>query len=151
VGTLLTSTVIAAIVAAAVAVWTAQRRISIENITQDRRAWREKIRGNALSVHDTLINRDEKLLNRHRAEFAALLNPNDIDDTEIIHCITLPDEGKEIECANEFSERIALLLKHDWERAKLEAGPFFMRIKGVRQLISKLIHEPDREKYKKVQ
>ena len=41
-GALLTSTVIAAIVAAAVAFWTAQRKISIENITQDRRAWREK-------------------------------------------------------------------------------------------------------------
>ncbi|HOP17948.1 MAG TPA: hypothetical protein PLX99_15170, partial [Gammaproteobacteria bacterium] len=83
-GALLTSTVIAAIVAAAVAFWTAQRKISIENITQDRRAWREKIRNNALSVHDALISRDEKSLNKHRAEFAALLNPNDIDDREIV-------------------------------------------------------------------
>lgn len=148
-GALLTSTVIAAIVAAAVAFWTAQRKISIENITQDRRAWREKIRNNALSVHDALISRDEKSLNKHRAEFAALLNPNDIDDREIVGSIKLPVEGRENECADEFSERIALLLKHDWERVKLEAGPFFMRIKGVRLLLSKIIYQPDREKYKR--
>ncbi|BAO45437.1 hypothetical protein [Thiolapillus brandeum] len=148
-GILLTSTVIAAIVAAAVAFWTAQRKISIENITQDRRAWREKIRNNALSVHDALISRDEKSLNKHRAEFAALLNPNDIDDREIIGSIKLPVDGRENEYADEFSERIALLLKHDWERVKLEAGPFFMRIKGVRQLLSKIIYQPNREKYKR--
>jgi hypothetical protein len=148
-GALLTSTVIAAVVAAAVAFWTAQRKISIENITQDRRAWREKIRNTALSVHDALISRDEKSLNKHRAEFAALLNPSDKDDREIIDCIKLPVEGKENECADEFSERIALLLKHDWERVKLEAGPFFMRIKGVRQILSKIIYQPDREKYKR--
>lgn len=145
-GALLTSTVIAAIVAAAIAFWTAQRKISIENITQDRRTWRENIRKNALLVYDALISRDEKSLNKHRAEFVALLNPNDTEDREIIGCIKLPDEGQEIECADEFSERIALLLKHDWERAKLEAGSLFMRIKGIRWLLSKLIYEPTREK-----
>ena len=150
-GILLTSTVIAAIVAAAVAVWTAQRRISIENITQDRRAWREKIRENALLVHDALISRNEKSLNRLRAEFAALLNPKDMDDKEIIGCITLPDDGQEIERANEFAERIALLLKHDWERVKLEAGPLVMRINGVREWICKIIYKVDREKYEKKQ
>ena len=84
--------------------------------------------------------------NKHRAEFVALLNPNDTEDREIIGCIKLPDEGQEIECADEFSERIALLLKHDWERAKLEPGSLFMRIKGIRWLLSKLIYEPTREK-----
>lgn len=148
-GTLLTSTVIAAIVAAAVAFWTAQRKISIENITQDRRAWREKIRNNALSVHNALISQDEISLNKHRAEFAALLNPSDKDDKDIIDCIKLPVEGKENESADEFSERIALLLKHDWERVKLEAGPFFMRIKGIRRILSKIIYQPDRKKYKR--
>ena len=147
-GTLLTSTVIAAIVAAAVAFRTAQRKISIENITQDRRKWREKIRKCALSVHDALISRDKKSLNRYRAEFSALLN---IDDMEIIGCIKLPDQGQEIKCAEEFSERIALLLKHDWERVKLEAGSLFTRIKGVRLLLSKIIYEPSPAKYKEVQ
>jgi len=147
VGTILTSTVIAAIVAAFVAAWTTQRKISIENITQDRRAWRKNIRSNALAVHDALISRNEKSLDRLRAEFTALLNPKDVDDKEIISCITLPDVGQEIACANEFAERIALLLKHDWERVKLEAGSLFMRVKCVRKLVCKMTHKPDREKY----
>jgi hypothetical protein len=149
IGTLLTSSVIAAIVAAAVAVWTTQKRISIENITQDRRAWREKIREKALMVHDALIARDEQVLNRLRSEFRALLNPRDPDDNEIISCIEPPSEGKEFEHADEFAERVSLLLKHDWERVKLEAGPLIMRVKCVRDQIKKLIYEPEREKFKR--
>jgi hypothetical protein len=149
IGTLLTSSVIAAIVAAAVAVWTTQKRISIENITQDRRAWREKIREKALMVHDALIARDEQVLNRLRSEFRALLNPRDPDDNEIISCIRPPNEGKEFEHADEFAERVSLLLKHDWERVKLEAGPLIMRVKCVRDQIKKLIYEPEREKFKR--
>jgi hypothetical protein len=149
IGTLLTSSVIAAIVAAAVAVWTTQKRISIENITQDRRAWREKIRKKALMVHDALIARDEQVLNRLRSEFRALLNPRDPDDNEIISCIKPPNEKKEFEHADEFAERVSLLLKHDWERVKLEAGPLIMRVKCVRDQIKKLIYEPEREKFKR--
>jgi hypothetical protein len=149
IGTLLTSSVIAAIVAAAVAVWTTQKRISIENITQDRRAWREKIREKALMVHDALIARDEQVLNRLRSEFRALLNPRDPDDNEIISCIRPLNEGKEFEHADEFAERVSLLLKHDWERVKLEAGPLIMRVKCVRDQIKKLIYEPEREKFKR--
>ena len=148
-----TSTVISAIVAACVAAWTAHRKISIENITQDRRAWREKVREKALSVHDALISKSETSLNRLRAEFALLLNPKDPLDQEIIACITIPDDGPVIERANEFAERIALLLKHDWERAKLEVSPCFMRVKGVRKLIDKfnIVQQADREKYEKRQ
>lgn len=146
-GAILTSTVLAAIVAAIVAAWTAQRKISIENITQDRRAWREKVRGKALDVHDSLASRNQESLDRLRAEFRAILNPTDDDDKAIISCISLPEEGKEIGRAEEFAERIALLLKHDWERVKLEAGPFVMRVKRVRELIGAILYEPDREKY----
>jgi hypothetical protein len=148
-GAILTSTVLAAIVAAIVAAWTAQRKISIENITQDRRAWREKVREKALSVHDSLVARNQKSLDKLRAEFRAILNPADDDDNSIISCISLPERGKELERADEFAERIALLLKHDWERVKLEAGPFVMRVKHVRKLIGAKLHEPHREKYER--
>ena len=153
-GTILTG-IIAAIVAAAVAVWTTQKRISIENITQDRRAWREKIRKQALAVHDALIARDEQALNRLRSEFRALLNPDgDPDDDEIISCIKLPNEGNELEEADEFAERVSLLLKHDWERVKLEAGPWIMRVKCLRDQVEKLIkkkviYEPERKNFKR--
>jgi hypothetical protein len=45
------------------------------------------------------------------------------------------------------AERIALLLKHDWERVKLEAGPFVMKVKRVRRWIGAILYKPDREKY----
>ena len=146
-GTIFTSTVLAAIVAAIVAAWTAQRKIGIENITQDRRAWREKVREKALSVHDSLVSRNEESLDKLRAEFRAILNPTDEDDKEIISCISLPEERKELERAEEFAERIALLLKHDWERAKLEAGPLVKRVKYVREWIVAILYTPNREKY----
>ena len=142
----LLSGVLSAIVAGIVAAWIAQRKISIENITQDRRAWREKIRKKSLSVHNSLISRDEGTLNRLRAEFRSNLNPNDENDMAIISCISLPDEGKELEHAEEFSKHIAHLLKHDWERAKLEAGPFVMRVKHVRDWIGAILYRPEHTK-----
>jgi hypothetical protein len=147
VGVILTSTVIAAIVAGIVAAWTAQRKIGIENITQDRRAWREKVRAKSLAVHDAIMSRDNELLDKLRAEFRTILNPEDKDDGAIVSCISLPEEGNEIERAEEFAERIALLLKHDWERVKLEAGPLVMRVKVVREWIGKIIYKPERGKY----
>lgn len=153
IATILTG-VIAAILGAAVAVWTTQKRISIENITQDRRAWREKNRQQALVVHDALIGREEQALDRLRSEFRALLNPDDPDDIEIISCIKLPNEGNQLEEADEFAERVSLLLKHDWERVKLEAGPWIMRVKCLRDQVEKLtkkkvIYEPERRKFKR--
>ena len=147
--TILTSSVIAAIVAAAVALWTTQKRISIENITQDRRAWREKVRDKALAVHDALITREEKSLNRLRAEFRVILNPEDDDDKDIVACIKVPGEGQELELAEEFSQRISLLLKHDWERVKLEAGPVIFRVKGLYHVRKWISYKPKRVKYKR--
>lgn len=147
---IINSAVIAAIVAGLVATWTAQRKIGIENITQDRRSWRERVREKSLDVHDAIISRDKKLLDKLRIEFREILNPGDEYDIEIISCIYLPEEGKELELAEEFAERIALLLKHDWERVKLEAGPLVMRVKFIRTCIKGIIYKPVRVKYKKI-
>lgn len=144
---ILTSTVIAAIVAGLVAAWTVQRKIGIENITQDRRLWRVKIREKSLTTHDAIIARDKESLDKLRVEFRAILNPEDEEDSAIISCISLSEEGKELERAEEFAERIALLLKHDWERVKLEAGPLVMRVKVVRDWIDKIAYKPARAKY----
>lgn len=144
-----TSTVIAAIVAGAVALWTAQRKIGIENITQERRAWRENVRAKSLSVHDAIMLRDTKSLDKLRMEFRTILNPQDEDDVAIISSLSLPEEGSEIVRAEEFAERVALLLKHDWERVKLEAGPPVMKVKLVRDWMDSLIYKPARQKYER--
>ena len=57
----------------------------------------------------------------------ALLSPFDEEDIKLLSSIAVVDcddkEERERK-AEEFTKRVALLLKHDWERAKLEAGFF---------------------------
>lgn len=108
----------------ALAMWLiAQRRIEVENVTQERAKWRNQVRELNLQVHDAiLLNRDNnKKLKRLRSELTVLLNPTDAKDRKILDSITKGSNGPE-QRAEEFAKRISLLLKHDWERAKLETG-----------------------------
>ena len=147
--TIFTSSVIAAIVAAIVVIWTTQRKIAIENITQERQKWREKIREKSLEVHDSLIEKDEKKLNRLRSEFEIILNPFDEEDKEILNLIKLPNDGDELKASQEFTGRVSYLLKHDWQRVKLEAGATFCRLQITHDFCKCLLHQPPRNKYKK--
>lgn len=117
---ILTSSVIAALVAAVVSVFSTERRISAEYVIQERKLWRDKIRTLASEIYKTLTlsNAEEPKLGELRAEFSLLINPLDIMDEEILALISVNNKEK----ANEFTRRVALLLKHDWERAKHEAS-----------------------------
>lgn len=148
----LTSSVVAGVVSAFISTWTAQRKISIENITKERKEWRDKIRDKSLAVHNAIMDRKDSELKQLKVEFMLILNPeksSDNDDLKIIECIKTPEEGKEIESSNEFSKKVAYLLKHDWERSKLEAGSLFCRLKYINQLCAYVLHKPDRIKSNK--
>lgn len=117
------------VVATALVTWSiAQRRIVVEQVTAERKRWRNKIRAKASKVHNAILADSRKRTLRLRGEFRALLNPYDNDDKSILKCI---EAGGSDECrrrrAEEFEERISYLLKHDWDRAKLEAGFFLFR------------------------
>lgn len=117
------------VVITALVTWSiAQRRIAVEHVTAERTKWRKEVRMLALQVHDSILQPDEVSLGRLRSEFATLLNPFHREDREILERIT-EDESRQgpEERANEFTRRISLLLKHDWDRAKLEAGFFLPR------------------------
>ena len=106
----------------------AQRRIAAEHVTAERAKWREKIRAQALKVHDAILSGDAAVVGRLQSEFRALLNPFDRHDQAILDCMTVDSSSQELKNrADEFAGRISLLLKHDWERAKLEAGFFLYR------------------------
>jgi len=143
----LTSSVVAGIVSAFVSIWTTQRKISIGNITQERKNWREKVRDKSLEVHDAFIERDEKKLQQLRLEFSLILNPTDDEDKEIIKSIHLPEQSKEEELALEFSKRVSLLLKHDWDRVKLEVGFIFCRVKCINKICEWPFKKVERTKY----
>ena len=104
----------------------AQHRIQAEHVTRERAKWREQIREKSLEVHDALMldTRSGRELLRLQMQFRLLLSPLDHRDGEILRCIT-PKSCKEqnkVAQAKQFAYGVSLLLKHDWERVKLEAG-----------------------------
>lgn len=129
----LSSAVVSAIVAGLVTLRTSERKIEIENITKERAKWREKIRENAYLVRQAATRTDTSRTERLsdlRLTFELLLNPRDPEDLGILSCIdTLKNENDESHLF-EFSKRVSYLLKHDWERAKCEAKPWYMNEKA---------------------
>ena len=123
-----------------------QHRILAENVTAERAKWREKLRQKAVTVHHALMYGSvaERGLPRLRLEFSLMLNPNDAFDNAILSCIDVVQSGQ---CrkfrAADFESRLSLLLKHDWERAKLEAGfplrAWFFRVKSLSDQYASLL------------
>lgn len=145
--TILTSAVIAALVAAYVSLRSLWLKIAIENITKERTKWRDNVREKSLLVHKAIIKNDITKLDELRAEFSLLLNPLDKSDMEILNTIEASKDDDEK--AKEFSNRVALLLKHDWERTKLEATPFFARTRIGRRMYNYFLIKTKRNEYEK--
>jgi hypothetical protein len=117
------SAVFSAIVTGAVTRRNSERAIQIENITMERAKWRDKIREQALAVHQAAVEKRVTALNELRSGISLNLNPIDEEDNAILDVIgklAQSEQSNEKELL-EFSDRVALLLKHDWERAKQEA------------------------------
>ncbi|MFB0811224.1 hypothetical protein ACEU6F_08460 [Aeromonas salmonicida] len=132
IATILSSGVIAGIVAGFVTLRTSERNISIENITKQRQVWRNTIRALAINISSAYLRNERYKIKSYYIELQLLLNPNDDDDREILDTVWAMQEKKQMENLDiEFSEKIALLLKHDWERAKLEARSPLIRITSV--------------------
>ena len=121
-------TLLGVVVTAFVTWLIAQRRLMGEHVTAERTKWRDRIREKASNVHVAIMSGKADDALRLRSEFRALLSPFDPDDREIL--CRIDAEGC-YDCrkdrAREFGRLIGLLLKHDWERAKLEAGFFPLR------------------------
>jgi len=124
--TILSSGVVAGLVAGLVTLRVNERKIAIENITQQRQLWREKIRlKGAKVVKEYTANNKPKILGLY-VDFQLILNPYDNLDTSILDTIWEMYETENNLCLSiELSEKLSLLLKHDWERAKGEAKPVF--------------------------
>ncbi|MDH5573840.1 MAG: hypothetical protein OEY89_18895 [Gammaproteobacteria bacterium] len=127
--TFLSSGVVAGLVAALVALRTSERNIVIENITKQRQVWREKVRDLALRINDTYQRNEKSTLQGYYIELQLILNPNDKNDLSILDTLwEMINEERSSNLNIVLSEKLALLLKHDWERAKLEAKPFWFKL-----------------------
>jgi len=124
--TILSSGVLAGLVAGLVTIRTSERKIAIENITQQRQLWREKIRDIAQRINSSYQLNQQKELIALYVEIQLLLNPEDINDNSILDTLWEIISSEEKDHLNIiFSEKLSLLLKHDWERAKKEAKPIW--------------------------
>jgi len=129
--TVLTSAVVAALIAGLVSLRSSERTIQIENITQERAKWREKIRINALLVHQAASAGDNAKLSELLLSFRLLLNPFDKEDEAILEAIAALGLTQNVgPRLPEFAGRVSYLLKHDWDRAKHEAKPWLFRRDG---------------------
>jgi hypothetical protein len=118
--TFLTSVLASGVISAAITAIASrrgsERAIRIENITKERAKWRDKIRELALGVQEAAAKKDSSEL---RLQLCLNLNPLDKKDRDITALIS--EASKSDDKIIEFSDRVALLLKHDWDRAKSEA------------------------------
>ena len=117
------SAVVAAIVAGLFAERSSKRGIQIENITKERAKWRDKVRELAVAVHQAAAEKKPTKLKELQLGLSLNLNPIDPEDVSIIEAVGKLSRSELLDesTLQEFSDRVALLLKHDWERAKVEA------------------------------
>jgi hypothetical protein len=124
--TILSSGVVAGLVAGLVALRTSERKIAIENITQQRKLWRDKVRENALEVTSAYRYKNSTKLIDLYVTFQLILNPEDDDDLSILDTLwEMQADESDSNLSIVFSEKLSQLLKHDWERAKIEAKPIW--------------------------
>ena len=122
------SAVISAVVTGFVARRNSERTIQIENITKERAKWRDKIRELAARVQKASMSKGDTTFQSELAETRLLFtlnsNPFESEDREILGVIAKLADWKDApdKLLLEFADRVALLLKHDWERAKAEAA-----------------------------
>jgi hypothetical protein len=120
------SSVVAGIVAGMVSLRTNARNIKVANVTRERAKWRNKVRDRALEIHRA-ISEGKDLAELH-LQLALIINPLDREDRAILRLIEKPPAQESREATlRELTERVSLLLKHDWERAKWESSSIFGR------------------------
>jgi hypothetical protein len=127
--TLFSSAVIAAVVAGFVTLRANDRKIAAENITQQRQLWREKIRILSVNICAAYTANEHHKIPALYVELQLLLNPTDTDDLDILDTVWDMREAnpsKELDIV--LGEKLALLLKHDWERAKAESKSSWLKI-----------------------
>ena len=108
-------------VGSAVLLWNSSRNFKVENITKERAKWRDKVRDKSVDVHKAATSGNEVWLSELYLEFSLIVNPWDQEDRAILDLIRHLKGGSDERHLLEFADRVSLLLKHDWDRAKWEA------------------------------
>ncbi|MBB1601439.1 hypothetical protein [Variovorax sp. UMC13] len=108
-----------------------ERTVQVAAVSAERTSWRHELRALAAEIAGfQLFPAQASMPGRIwqlRARLATLLNPKDPLDVEILeHFDRLFFDGAQD--MDLFTERIALLLKHDWERVKADSLPLHLAL-----------------------
>lgn len=110
-----------------------QKKIKAESVVAERTKWRESIRSLSKQIHTASSTKNMDSLGALKHELILRLNPFDGMDLEITQLIEHFNESSvSEEFISEFTARISLLLKYDWEVAKYETNFFFYPFKPKR-------------------
>lgn len=131
--------------------FTTLRSLFNQSVVGERKGWRDEIRKITLEVIQAVENRGTRDLAALRHCLAMRLNPRDPEDNAILNCAILQG-GETCDCAvEEFVSRVSILLKHDWERAKLETSfvkKYFVRAHRPSYWMVK--RDPETAKFRKL-
>jgi hypothetical protein len=121
IGIFLSSAVIAAVISGLAAWINKKNEHFSERVISERQKWREEIRKLSIKIYKIIksqkngsqLTKDNEKLDILRHELALRLNPVDEEDNKILKFIEERD-------ARQFEIAMQSLLKHDWERSKIE-------------------------------
>lgn len=113
---------ISALVAVIVAYITARSSSYSKDVIEERRDWREAMRGMTVRAAELIrggqVQTDE--YDNIISGFRLRLNPDDGDDKKIMKCLWKGKNNPDEEVARELIARVSRLLKHDWDRSVWE-------------------------------
>jgi len=128
IGIVLGSSVLTALVTALFTRKSHEETIALKYITEERAKWREKVKETMAvlneAIHTPKLNSGRLNKTRKASTYLKLsLNPDPKHsiDRDILECITSLCDKPEYGGFVVLEQKVALLLKHDWERAKIEA------------------------------
>ena len=130
----LLSALVGGLIAGYVALYNFQKNAKLQHVTSERKKWRDDIRTLSSEFIESTVKKSNSLANSNefnsllenqrklKNEIWVRLNPNDPKDTRIIQLMESLINRHSVKALNKFSIAISYLLKHDWERSKLEVG-----------------------------
>lgn len=107
-----------------------ERAVQVEQITKERAKWRDNMRSLAASIagtwHEHNAAPDHAKVAALRTRLATSINPKDEHDQAILAHFDQLFAGTS-DNLSVLIRRIALLLKHDWERVKWDCMPIYSK------------------------
>lgn len=133
---ILTSTVIATLITAAISIFTLYKNSKLKYITEERSKWRAQIRNIMVEIDSANENNIHRVITKLKSRINAYgyAKPNDVlHDGHIwrtINCIENHNSDFK-ELKNELILYLSFLLKYDWEKSKKEVLGNVIKIFGI--------------------